>query len=51
MAKITDIHLIEKARKQAEILFAEDPELQKPENAAIKQNLQYFWKTGKGDIS
>ncbi len=51
MANITDIHLIEKARQQAELLFDQDPDLGQPEHAAIKQNLTYFWKSGTGDIS
>ncbi len=51
MAKITDVHLIEKARETAETLFAEDPLLEKPENAIILQRLSAFWQSDKSDIS
>jgi ATP-dependent DNA helicase RecG len=51
MASITDVHMIEKAREQAELLFKIDPNLEKSEHAAIKQNMRYFWRTGIGDIS
>jgi ATP-dependent DNA helicase RecG len=51
MAKITDIRLIEKARNAAELLFDEDPQLEKPENALLLQKLQSFWNSDKSDIS
>lgn len=51
MAKITDIRLIEKARNAAESLFAEDPQLEKPENGLLLQKLQSFWNSGRSDIS
>jgi ATP-dependent DNA helicase RecG len=51
MAKITDVRLIEKARETAEKLFAEDPQLEKPENAIILQRLTAFWQSDKSDIS
>jgi ATP-dependent DNA helicase RecG len=51
MAKLTDVHLIEKARKHAQLLFEQDPELEKPEHAMIVSSLSRFWGNGQGDIS
>ncbi len=51
MAKITDIRLIEKARETAETLFADDPMLEKPENAILLQKLNSFWQSDTSDIS
>jgi ATP-dependent DNA helicase RecG len=51
MANITDVHLIEEARHQAEFLFDKDPDLVQPEHTAIKHNLKDFWKSGTSDIS
>ncbi len=51
MAKITDIRLIEKARNAAEMLFEDDPLLEKTENALLLQKFQSFWKSDKSDIS
>jgi ATP-dependent DNA helicase RecG len=51
MAKITDIRLIEKARKAAESVFSMDPCLKKPENALLLQKLNKLWNSEKSDIS
>ena len=51
MAKITDIRLIEKARTAAEMLFSDDPQLEKIENALLLQKLQSFWNSEGSDIS
>jgi ATP-dependent DNA helicase RecG len=51
MASLSDIHLIEKARTQAQALFARDPELKDPENALLAEALGRFWGNGKGDVS
>jgi ATP-dependent DNA helicase RecG len=51
LANITDIRLIEKARSQAEGLFALDPLLQKPENQALARRLTQFWQSTPSDIS
>jgi ATP-dependent DNA helicase RecG len=51
MAKITDIRLIEQARTVAEMLFADDPLLEKNENALLLQKLQSFWNSDESDIS
>ncbi len=51
MAKLTDVKLIEKARKQAQALFEIDPHLTRPEHAGLVEMLARFWKEGQGDIS
>jgi len=51
MASLTDIQLIEKARTQAQALFARDPELKAPENSLLAEALGRFWGGGKGDVS
>ena len=56
MASLTDVRLIEKARQQAQGLFAADPDLTLPENQLLSQVLQNYWGSGneittKGDIS
>ena len=51
MASITDVALIEKARTQAQKLFDNDADLQKPEHALLAESLQRFWGASKGDVS
>jgi len=51
MANITDVRLIEKARQQAQDLFARDPDLSDPEHQELASNLEAFWGGGRGDIS
>jgi ATP-dependent DNA helicase RecG len=56
MASLTDVRLIEKARQQAQGIFATDPGLDLPENQLLSQVLQNYWGPGeeittKGDIS
>lgn len=51
MASLTDIHLIEKARTQAQLLFAKDPGLIAEEHQALKKNMDFFWSTRSSDIS
>jgi ATP-dependent DNA helicase RecG len=51
MAKITDVRLIEKARETAEALFADDPMLEKPENAILLHKVKSFWQSDASDIS
>jgi ATP-dependent DNA helicase RecG len=52
MASITDIHLIEKARRQAQAIFEEDPDLTQPEHEPMVIALNRFWGgSGQGDIS
>ncbi len=51
MASLTDVRLIEKARKAAQSLFEEDPDLSQPDNQYLVNTMNHFWGTGKGDIS
>ncbi len=51
MASLTDVHLIEKARLHAAMLFEQDPSLSAPELQLLNQNLNHFWGEGAGDIS
>jgi ATP-dependent DNA helicase RecG len=51
MASLSDVRLIEKARKQAYNLLEKDPDLQTPENQTLKQTLSQRWSAGEGDIS
>jgi hypothetical protein len=43
--------LIEKARSQAQALFARDADLKDPENNLLAEALNRFWGGGKGDVS
>jgi ATP-dependent DNA helicase RecG len=51
MASLTDVHMIEKARKHAQELFERDADLSLPENQLLAEALGRFWGAGKGDIS
>ncbi len=51
MANLSDVRLIENAREQAQAVFADDPELEKPEHEAVSQMLDRFWSDGRGDRS
>jgi ATP-dependent DNA helicase RecG len=51
MANLTDIHLIEKARKEAVSLIEHDPTLSDPSLKPLLQKVNSFWSPGKGDIS
>ncbi|MEE9513606.1 MAG: helicase-related protein, partial [Anaerolineales bacterium] len=50
-AQLTDIRLIEKARREATRLFEVDPDLTKPDHEALAQELARFWSIEKGEIS
>jgi ATP-dependent DNA helicase RecG len=51
MAKLTDIKLIEKARREAIALFEHDPNLEQPEHQMLGEAMQRFWHAEEGDIS
>jgi ATP-dependent DNA helicase RecG len=51
MADLTDLKLIESARKQAQAVFTQDPDLIKPENQSLTEAMDRFWKKSGGDIS
>jgi ATP-dependent DNA helicase RecG len=50
-ASLTDIRLIEKARRLAKQVFDEDPELEAPDHAMLSQAVAAFSRTRKGEIS
>jgi ATP-dependent DNA helicase RecG len=49
MASLTDVRLIEKARAQAQAVFAADPDLAQPEHVPLRAGIAAFW--GRGDVS
>ncbi len=52
MANLTDVHIIENARRHAAELFAVNPDLTGTEFAALRTALERFWAGSiKGDIS
>ena len=51
MARLTDIRLIERARREAARLIESDPGLQQPEHQGLRQALQSFTASEKGEIS
>lgn len=50
MTSLSNVALIESARKQAQALFDRDPDLSAPEHALLAETLNRFWG-GKGDVS
>lgn len=50
-ANLTDIRLVEKACRFAQMLFDQDPNLTRPEHQLLAFALQQSWGGGKGDIS
>ena len=51
MASLTDIDLIEKARTRAQVIFAQDANLEKEEHKLLSEALDHFWGDTKGDVS
>ncbi|MEW6093419.1 MAG: ATP-dependent DNA helicase RecG [Chloroflexota bacterium] len=51
MASLSDVPLIEKARDQAQALFARDADLKDPEHSLLAEALTRFWSAGRGDVS
>lgn len=51
MANLMDVRLIEKARKQAQAIFENDPNLTFPEHQPLVEILNRYWNLGQGDIS
>ena len=51
MAKLTDVKLIEQARREAIALFDRDPDLTQTEHQLLGEALERFWNPGQGDIS
>jgi ATP-dependent DNA helicase RecG len=51
MANLTNIHLIEKARTQAQKVYADDPDLKDPRYEALAKTFSRFWSRMKGENS
>ena len=51
MAKLSDLRLIEAARREAARLFKADPALTSPEHTLLAEAVDDFWERGKGEIS
>ena len=51
MAKLSDVALLETARKEAERLFAKDRYLQNPENSMLVKELARVWTTEIEELS
>lgn len=51
LANLTDIHLIERARKYAQQVFENDPTISAPEHKLMLDMLINFWPTQEGDLS
>lgn len=51
LANLSNVRLIEKARKFALQLIENDPQLDAVENAPLRSTLERFWGSGRGDIS
>jgi hypothetical protein len=51
MASLTDLLLIEKARREAQAVLENDPDLQLPEHQMLRTFLDRSWGNGKADIS
>jgi len=50
VAKITDAKVLEDARREAQGIFARDPDLRQPEHRALAQRVRNFWRA-EGDLS
>ncbi len=51
MAKLTDVGLIEKARKFAQEMFEQDPDLNELNHKDLEKMLERFWGGIQGDVS
>ncbi len=49
-AKLSDVRTLELARQEAQILFAQDPELTLPEHQLLARKVAEFWQ-GRGELS
>jgi ATP-dependent DNA helicase RecG len=51
MARLTDVKLIELARREAKSLFERDPNLEEDQHQTLAEALGRAWADGKGEIS
>ncbi|HEX2033789.1 MAG TPA: ATP-dependent DNA helicase RecG [Chloroflexota bacterium] len=48
VAKLSDVDVLELARRQAQRIDARDPDLARPEHAALRQQVEAFWRAAEG---
>jgi len=51
VARLTDVELIEEARREAVRILDEDPELEDPSHAALRENVSRLWDRLTSDVS
>ena len=51
VARLTDVELIEEARSEATRILDEDPELEDPSHAALRENVSRLWDRLTSDVS
>jgi ATP-dependent DNA helicase RecG len=51
MARLSDLPTVEKARREARLIFEQDPDLQAAEHGMLAERLAAFWAPGSGDAS
>ena len=50
-ARLSDVAMIEKARREAIRLFEDDPKLEKAEHQTLAESFGRFWNTARGEVS
>jgi ATP-dependent DNA helicase RecG len=51
IARLTDVEMIMRARNEATRMLDDDPELERPEHAAIRERVQALWERLNADVS
>ena len=51
VAKLTDVQLIEEARREATRILDEDSELEDPAHATLRENVNRLWGRLTSDVS
>jgi ATP-dependent DNA helicase RecG len=51
VAQLADVRLLELARREAEAVLDDDPDLAKSDHRPMRDRLRAFWKEGAGDVS
>ncbi len=51
LARLTDLHMINLARREADKLVCEDPNYTKPEHQLLLRRISECWKLSDGDVS
>jgi ATP-dependent DNA helicase RecG len=48
IARLSDTVLLHSARREAEMLLTEDPDLAHPDHTLLRQKVQMFWEKVEG---